>query len=526
MRKRDVGTIGEDDFAALCSKAGFTANPSTRDMYGWDFTVEGVREQNADIPEDLDDRKLDCSIQVKSTDKRPGSWQIKLSHLKEFAMSARPSFICVQEYDGKESPQSIYLLHIDKTLTKKILHKIRKLDNQGKGNRLNNHHMSLKYGESERLPEPTASQLNNALWRVIPEGQKKYSKEKLEYAEKVGFEDGSTKISVNLSGVDPIGEMHSFFLGKSDSILADRIVARNQRFGELSPTPFINEANVKIRTNNDTNDRKCIALFKESSLSHPIEISASLRNSPLNSVLGFKESESLLTSPFFELLISPRKGQINFKFEMNPDSIQSLTHLSQFLKLIQLLDKNVPIFLELNFGDATEFKTTLNVPETEFDLRQFDRLHTAVQSLVSTCKLLDLDLATQTASVSEIIAYQENTKTLLKLLEQPIQEVTFRAEISKEMRAKVTIEKYAILTYAQTKIGQKSLTIFLAYSGALNQDVGYFYDFECQEKEIKAPLVFNDLDQEIGTELTDKFLEFEQHYINKGYQTIKVMISE
>ena len=44
-----LGRIAEDQFKMLCADAGITCNKSIEDDHGWDFLVEYIPEEDADV---------------------------------------------------------------------------------------------------------------------------------------------------------------------------------------------------------------------------------------------------------------------------------------------------------------------------------------------------------------------------------------------------------------------------------------------------------------------------------------------
>lgn len=80
--QRDVGKLGEKELEVFCSQVGITINKVQEDETGWDHLLEFPLFPNvqppSNIPIDLSLQPLQCFIQVKATDDRPGRWSVKL----------------------------------------------------------------------------------------------------------------------------------------------------------------------------------------------------------------------------------------------------------------------------------------------------------------------------------------------------------------------------------------------------------------------------------------------------------------
>ncbi len=100
---RNLGDLGEFTLGQWCSQVGITPNPVQKDKTGWDglleFPLFHDLSFNPHVPLDRGLDPLRCFVQVKSTDKRPGKWKVKLSNLSLFALNPYPAFLLVFEFE-------------------------------------------------------------------------------------------------------------------------------------------------------------------------------------------------------------------------------------------------------------------------------------------------------------------------------------------------------------------------------------------------------------------------------------------
>jgi len=156
MRNQKLGNLGEDAFRTWCHQQNLTVHKSdgSEDRTGWDFMVE-FPQQEYDRPRDEWPAAIECRVQVKSTDTQSKKKQIEVSNLERLVKAPIPTFFCFIEFDGHDTPQAAYLVHVGEELIAKTLKKIRKLESQKKHNSLNKHKMSVRYTDSDRFFELT-----------------------------------------------------------------------------------------------------------------------------------------------------------------------------------------------------------------------------------------------------------------------------------------------------------------------------------------------------------------------------------
>lgn len=230
MYERKVGNIGQGDFIKLCADAGLACGTSQGDDYaGWDFFVDFPLKKHESILIDGDDRAIECKVQVKSSDNKNKSVQVKLSNLKRFCDSTLPCFFFVAEYNGNINPDNIYLVHIDDNLIFKILKRLR--ENQA-GDKLPLNHltMSIPYGQKDEIQEFSGKALKEKIESYVSEGMEIYAKRKENQLKTLGYEKLNYEMKFEIHSNHDLMSLARASLGYSEKINIKNIVSWDKRF--------------------------------------------------------------------------------------------------------------------------------------------------------------------------------------------------------------------------------------------------------------------------------------------------------
>lgn len=230
MYERKVGNIGQGDFIKLCADAGLACGTSEGDDYaGWDFFVDFPLKQHESILIDGDDRAIECKVQVKSSDNKNKSVQVKLSNLKRFCDSTVPCFFFIAEYNGNINPDNIYLVHIDNDLIFKILKRLR--ENQA-GDKLPLNHltMNVPYGKNDEIQEFSGKALKEKIESYVNGGMKIYVKRKENQLKTLGYEKSNYEMKFEIHSNHDLMSLARASLGYSERINIKNIVSWDKRF--------------------------------------------------------------------------------------------------------------------------------------------------------------------------------------------------------------------------------------------------------------------------------------------------------
>lgn len=230
MHERKVGNIGQGDFIKLCGDAGLACGTSQGDdCAGWDFFVDFPLKQHDSILIDGDDRAIECKVQVKSSDNKNKSVQVKLSNLKRFCDSTVPCFFFIAEYNGNINPDNIYLVHTDDNLIFKILKRLR--ENQA-GDKLPLNHltMNIPYGKNDEIQEFSGKALKEKIEFYVNEGMKNYVKRKENQLKTLGYEKSNYEMKFEIHSNHDLMSLARASLGYSEKINIKNISSWDKRF--------------------------------------------------------------------------------------------------------------------------------------------------------------------------------------------------------------------------------------------------------------------------------------------------------
>ena len=146
MGRRNLGELGENTLRVWASQEGATLNKANVDRSGWDFILEfPVDNIDARSEPDKRDEAYQCLIQVKSTDSLKSFPSIKLSNWKRLVETPLPAFFVILHFDGEDTCQSAFLVHVWKSEIARVLKCARDLGVKGKGSELHKHSLRLKW---------------------------------------------------------------------------------------------------------------------------------------------------------------------------------------------------------------------------------------------------------------------------------------------------------------------------------------------------------------------------------------------
>jgi len=360
MSSRDVGRMGEREFGKWCDSVGIDANASDVDKTGWDFVIELPFEEGA---KHIHDSAVEARVQVKSTDKKPGEVQIKLSNLRRLATAPCPTFIVFLEFDGEDDPQRAYLVHIDEQLINKILRRIQKDLNpvkKGKGKKrkkgkskkprkrkpkkkssavqLHKKKVTVKYKEKHQLKKPNGKSLKSALLDAVPKGLQKYVDAKLRHLESTGFEDGYGLVNFTVEGEENLSKLIDVSLGLDDLVEVKDLKSSPSRFGIFSKKDEKSLAQAWIGMPNLKPTMQGKLKFSQNGLPVPLVFDADVYNSPFNSPSEPELAKLRIVVDCFEIHLRPFVRQFQITFSIGGSKPIELNHLYRLLRLMWMLE--------------------------------------------------------------------------------------------------------------------------------------------------------------------------------------------
>lgn len=303
---RDLGKMGESAFSQWCASAGLTANGSSVDRTGWDFFVEFEFQNNPSLEfSTIHDAAFECKVQVKSTDNNVRKLGIKLSNLKRLATVPMPAFFVFIEFDGKDCAQRVFLVHVDSSLSSKILSRLHDAEQEGASDRLHKKTMVIAYDETHLLPDVSGSSLVEAMRRHMGSSMAEYVAKKNAHLNAAGFDDGFAEFTFSASGAENIAQLIDMSIGIGTHADVSDLVAFKKRFGKKSTIPFLRESNLKIEMPDLRPTAEGTVKFKVDRIGSSFSFPAKIYISPFNPSAPPELRKGRIATEFFELIFNP-----------------------------------------------------------------------------------------------------------------------------------------------------------------------------------------------------------------------------
>jgi hypothetical protein len=330
---RDIGGLGESTFKAWCNSVGLSANESHVDKTGWDYLVEFPINRDNSVPVDLIPPAIECKIQVKSTDKCRGKVDISLKNMERLVKSLLPTFICIFEFDGKDSPERAFLVHIGEKIIRRTLSRLRK-QKTAPHKKTSKSSLSIRYDEGAKLPATNGACLMQAIEECVPHGMQNYHQWKEQLINSLGYESGHGYITLSISGHDPITDLIDLSLGLRKSIKVSNISIYDSRFGVDRLTRYSDIAKLSL----GPAIVKGSLRFRERTASPGLEFLADVHNPSVNRVVPRERITFKIDTKFFELLVEPFSNKVKLRILPNfTQLLSSLSELNDFLSLLCML---------------------------------------------------------------------------------------------------------------------------------------------------------------------------------------------
>ncbi|MEP0175056.1 MAG: hypothetical protein ABJD02_18950 [Paraglaciecola sp.] len=459
---RDLGRMGESTFRFWCDSVGLIANCSDIDKTGWDFNVEFPWAKDLSIPSDMEPSPIECKVQVKASDKQDRKIQISVANLKRLSLSPLPSFICFIEFDNKNDAQSAYLVHIGKNIIRQTLKRVREVEEKGEIKELHKKKITIHYGEDEKLCDANGESLKNKIISHLSEGVEVYVSKKHHLVTTLGFENGVGKINITLNGEGSIEDFLDLTLGIKSDIEVDKFVGHHVRFGIISKEPFVDAKRGKLSLTGGPQIPTTVT-FKEFKFSPGLIFSATLFNSPLNAVVSKKYMKLRFVFDFFEIVLKPYEGTINFTFYLEPLINKSLKNYKEFFTLVTLFNKNDnELIFEVCPTNCPSFESQIRINESFSDLSWG---YQTCEYATEICKRLDVDPSTIEITLDQLFDNQESIEQMYRVLHSRASDVKVEFSITSEDKPTFDTETVVSIFFSKIYLGNTVLGVFIGISG-------------------------------------------------------------
>lgn len=400
---RDVGRLGETYFQKLCNEVGLKANKSgDNDSTGWDFIVE-LPDDNLGLSVlnnlEKDFSKTICKFQIKSSDSFPSKQNIKLSNLKRFANEPVPAFFVFFEFDKKNEPLKMYLVHVGQDVVSRTIKRLRESDIK-KESDIHKARMQISYDEKNELSPITGLGLKAAIQKHIGNNTHLYVKEKIEFINSVGFDLDRISVSFSTRGEDKIESMVNSLLGFKNSFTdVENLKISEKRFGLQKDLSHQIAAQILIGPSQNLEKVQLVCIEKTGNELSRIEADLYSPGILLQSVPD-KLKKIRFKSKFFELIMNVHTREANIHLNL-PNDLQP-TELFECFEQIHFFFKLIEtqiIAIERKNEEMYPFEFTINNLGSPEDLKEiYDLLGHACQILkangiyrcISPLKLLEM----------------------------------------------------------------------------------------------------------------------------------------
>lgn len=512
MYERDLGDLGETVFRGLCNAVGLTIHKAEKDRTGWDFLLEFPWDQESDLPRDMLPAPIECKVQIKSTDKKKKREQITVSNLSRLVKTQLPAFFCFIEFDGKDEPQAVYLVHVDEKIIGKTLKRIRELEAKGEEEKLNKHKIDIRYTDENRLPDIAGKTLKNAIRSYVSDRWERYTENKNRLLNTLGFEEGKGQFTVTFSGSNPIEDIVDLSLGIREEICIDKSDGYYNRFGILSSSKLLSseEARLSIKTK----PTPVVLKFKEHQFSPGVLLNAELYTSPFNQFLTEQYLKLRIKSKLFEFIVEPFNGKVKYSFDFRDEHRISLDDLKNHLRVVTLLkEASQPLILEM----SDKAKKVLPMPfkiNINHDLDDWSGVYKTAEMASSICQRFSVLENDVLVSIGELIQASQSIESFYQILYADPKAVYI--DFSADFLEYQEDEKLACTSSMMAVIGNHTVACFWAIVGSLYLTEASQFRLVAEQILVGSELIFVDKEAIEQDVVDEKFDEFEQELEKMG----------
>lgn len=368
-RSKKIGKLAEKALGRWATEAGITANQSEEDEAGWDFVLDlpfatEDEEGIAAPPLDLGAQPVQCLIQVKATDSNRRRVEIKLSNLKRLVQFPVPVFYFIAEFDGNDSPQRVFLLHVGEKIIRRTQRRLRKCAEE-KGTKLHKKRLSLSYNQTHEMDAFTGVALKNALVEHTGKSAKDYARRKVHLINSVGYEEGAGGVAARFEFSlpdqydSPEQYLSDFSLGLLPHIETQKTEIHDIRFQVPSPEPVkvLGPAKMEILGHDP---KSAQVTFRAIDNSRRVRLQTQLyTNSGFDAVLGPEDRRLRFASGCVDFFISLGDTSV-FSFSFDFPDYGTATPIKDLYDTAKFV-----LFLDACISENTNFDVEVDIASTE-----------------------------------------------------------------------------------------------------------------------------------------------------------------
>jgi len=490
---RDLGLMGESTFILWCADVGLIPNGSRIDRTGWDFFVEFPFSSGLS-PQEIHKSAFECKVQIKATDKNERKISVTLSNLRRLITAQMPAFFVFIEFDGSNSAQRAFVVHVDNSLITKILKRLHKIEQSDKENNLNKRTMTIHYDESNLLDELNGVHLRNRFLSHIGANVAEYIAIKKSHLESTGYEDGFAQMTFNTEGEDNLKALIDVSLGIEKEVDISKIKGVDARFGVLSNNPLFDSDGGKLAMPDLRPEAEGKIRFREDQLSAGLSFDAKLYNSPFNVMVPDELKKMRVEGEFFDLKFHPYTGSASCSFSFGEGVRLEVRKFRDAIKLLNLLSSSgKKVFVELIFDEFPKLRFGVGSTEQKFDFSN------ELKALDSAVKLIDKFGVTDFVDISfdEISRYKTQICQMENVLGSSPN--LFKVEFGIEGDGYEKNKETAYILLITSPIGSHIFGVILVLTGNVEEIEGERYRLITKDMIVEQRIV-SEKDESIPNE--------------------------
>lgn len=432
---RDVGELGEVTLDAWATEVGAVSQRVTRDTRGWDRLLE-FTWPDFDGPFDRRPGTPRVFIQVKSSDQKTKSWPIKLTNLESFVKEPAPAFFLLLHFDNESQPQRAFLVHVDESLMRRVLKKLRETTEDKKAEDLHKERLPIKFTDEHELPEANGVSLLKTIKDAVGENIHSYQEKKLQNIRELGYEERLNEVKVSF--VSP-----KAYKDKNHGLLVDIVLGLVDSVDDVSVKAFDTRFDISIE-DPELSAEKALVAFSPRFEAVQLEIRRldgtdnMGMEGQLFSTLGVhhlipKEAHGFrAVTPFLEATAMISEGlKLNLKFETDVE--YSLEELLKLTKILELFGSAAKLgeTLELYIGEPVDARARLEPKSVVDSSPDFEQIRALLSDFKTVVKSSDVDLKERT-TITAVFRQLNKIYVLAALMKAEKLNISYEANIPKD----------------------------------------------------------------------------------------------
>jgi len=478
MGRRNLGELGENTLRVWASQEGATLNKANVDRSGWDFILEfPVDNIDARSEPDKRDEAYQCLIQVKSTDSLKSFPSIKLSNWKRLVETPLPAFFVILHFDGEDTCQSAFLVHVWKSEIARVLKCARDLGVKGKGSELHKHSLRLKWDSGDQLSDVTGYALLTKIKEIVGPFPSEYSEKKLSLRKSVGYEDINAQVRARIiippeyRGRHPDELLVDLILGLVPEVRLAGGEIQDVRFGISSKSSKPIDPGVILKISGKPVTSGTLRLRNRArtrEVSLPVEVFLP-RGIRYRTAPG--AHKVLLRLPYAQLVLPANKGDWSFHFTIpREDETFSLAEVANLARVL--------IFTYDTTGSDEERTIDVWLDESKIGVAEFGKVSLPKESiewanlvLLAQQVAVRLSLPSDLRTTFKSLLAQRSALTVIHAASGLIpSDLTFTFSVKKKAKPSLG-EQVCFPIPAEIELGNSRTVVFVSLLGTIDKEL-------------------------------------------------------